>query len=210
MLGKVIDLLKNQSFIIPTLFLKNYRTLGINDTQFILLCYLMNMDSSFNPKQMAIDLNIDLEDIMKELSNLADNGLLKIDIVNKKVREEHVNLDDLYQKLAFLIVNEKETKEQSNLFDIFEKEFGRTLSPIEYETIAAWQNDYNDELVLLALKEAVFNGVSNLRYIDKILHEWYKKGIKTEQDVLNERKKYQSNKSTKKLMDYDWLNERDN
>lgn len=207
MLGKVIDLLKSQPFIIPSLFLKNYRLLEINDTQFVLLCYLMNVDNSFNPKQISNDLNMPLEEVMNELTILADKELLKIDVVNKKVREEYVNLDPLYQKLAFLIVNEKEKKERTNLFDIFEKEFGRTLSPIEYETIATWQSDYQDELVLLALKEAVFNGVNNLRYIDKILHDWQKKGIKNEKDVLADRKNYHTKKTTKKLVDYDWLNE---
>ena len=57
------------------------------------------------------------------------------------------------------------------------------------------------------LKEAVFNGVNNLRYIDKIIREWSKKGIKTEEDVINDRKKFQTKKSNKELFDYDWLNE---
>ena len=36
-----------------------------------------------------------------------------------------------------------------------------------------------------------------------------KKGIKTEQDIINDRKKFENKKSNKKLFDYDWLNERD-
>ena len=49
------------------------------------------------------------------------------------------------------------------------------LSPMEYEIIKAWlDNDMSEELIKEALKEATFNGVSNLRYIDKILYEWGK------------------------------------
>ena len=39
-----------------------------------------------------------------------------------------------------------------------------------------------------SVKEAVFNGVSNLRYIDKILYEWGKAGIKNVNDVEEMRK----------------------
>ena len=78
---------------------------------------------------------------------------------------------------------------------------------MEYEIIKVWLEDYDEETIKLAVKEASFNGVSNLRYIDKILHEWQKKGIKNEQDIINDRKKHQSLKVTKKVMDYDWLNE---
>ena len=80
---------------------------------------------------------------------------------------------------------------------------------MDYEIIASWQKEFNDELILAALKEAVFNGVTNLRYIDKIIRDWHKNGIKTEKDILNHKKKYQEKKSNKKLFDYDWLNEQD-
>ena len=81
---------------------------------------------------------------------------------------------------------------------------------MDYEIISDWQKDFDDKLILLALKEAVFNNVTNLRYIDKIIRDWSKKGIKTEEDIINDRKKFESKKSNKKLFDYDWLNERDN
>ena len=35
------------------------------------------------------------------------------------------------------------------------------------------------------------------------------KGIKNEQDVINDKKQFQSKKINKQLIDYDWLNERD-
>ena len=57
-------------------------------------------------------------------------------------------------------------KEERNLFTIFEKEFGRPLSPMELETISGWvdADRYPDELILLALKEAVFAGKLHFRY----------------------------------------------
>lgn len=208
MLGKVIDILKDNSINIPSILFKNYRNLNITDSELIILIYLINSDKTFNPKKISKDLNFKLNETMSLITSLTDKGLIKIDVINKKVREEIFNLNELYNKLAFLIINGKETK-SNNIFDVFEKEFGRTLSPMDYEIISDWQKDFDDNLILLALKEAVFNNVNNLRYIDKIIRDWSKKGIKTEQDVINDRKKFESKKSNKKLFDYDWLNERD-
>lgn len=209
MLGKVIDLIRNEPFYIPNILLKNYRKLNITDSELIVLVYLINTDISFNPKQIAKDLNFDLSEIINIITSLTEKGILKIDIINKKVREEVINLEELYKKLGFIVVNDEIKENSNNIFDIFEKEFGRTLSPIDYEIITDWQKNYNDEIILLALKEAVFNGVNNLRYIDKILIDWNKKGIKNEQDIINDRKSFQSKKQNKKLFDYDWLNEQD-
>ena len=208
MLGKVIDLLKEQPFLIPSILLKNYRKLDITDSELIVLIYLINLNNSFNPKQISKDLNFELTELMEIINSLMEKGIIKIEVLNKKIREEIINLDELYNKLSFIVMNEEE-ESNNNLFSIFEREFGRTLSPLDYEIITDWQKDFTEELILLALKEAVFNGVTNWRYIDKIIRQWHKKGIKNEQDVINDKKQFQSKKSNKQLFDYDWLNERD-
>ncbi|NMO98000.1 DnaD domain-containing protein [Paenibacillus lemnae] len=79
----------------------------------------------------------------------------------------------------------EQEKEERNMFTIFEKEFGRPLSPMELETISGWidQDRYPDELILLALKEAVFAGKVHLRYIDRILLEWSRNRVRTAQDA---------------------------
>ena len=79
-----------------------------------------------------------------------------------------------------------------------------------YEKIASIISDEvikdNEEV----LKEAVLNGVSSIRYIDKILYEWDKKGIKTSEDVrhfLNSKNK--ENKEPVEVFDYDWFDDED-
>ncbi len=210
MLEKFVEILKKEPFYVPNILLKNYRKLDITDSELIVLIYLLNSDSCFNPKQIVKDLNFKLDEVMNIINSLVEKNVLKIDVVNKKIREEIINLDELYKKLAFIIINNETKNQTTNIFDAFEKEFGRTLSPMDYQIISEWQKDFSDELILLALKEAVFNGVNNLRYIDKIIHDWHKKGIKTEQDIINDRQKFQNKKANKELFDYDWLNERDN
>ncbi|MFC5531801.1 DnaD domain protein [Cohnella yongneupensis] len=61
-----------------------------------------------------------------------------------------------------------------SIFVLFEQEFGRPLTPMEYETINSWldQDQYAEELIRFALKESVFAGKLHFRYIDRILLEW--------------------------------------
>ncbi len=63
-----------------------------------------------------------------------------------------------------------------------------------------------------AVREATFNGVSNLRYIDKILYEWGKKGITTVQDVDKMRKKREKKEEKDvdidmEFMDWSWFDD---
>jgi len=77
---------------------------------------------------------------------------------------------------------------------------------MEYEIINAWlEKDFSEELILGALKEAVYNGVSSLRYIDKILYEWQKKGYNTLKEVNEGLTKKNEKKAPVELFDYNWL-----
>lgn len=205
-MDKIIELLKDGTITIPKLFLNKYKELNITEKEFILLMYLMNYTSSFNPKQIGLEIGYDYKEILELVNNLCEKGLMEIEIrTENKIKSEYINLDKLYNKLAFLVMNNKNREEPKNLFSTFEKEFGRTLSPIEYELINAWKDkNFSEELILAALKEAVLNGVSNLRYIDKILYEWNRKGIKDPKDI-EKKKEVQGKKE--KLFKYDWLNE---
>ena len=141
-------------------------------------------------------------ELMSLVDSLTDKGFIKVEVKknDKGIMEEVILLDGFYSKIS-LIMREDINKKQedsinnSNIYETIEKEFGRTLSPIEAEIISAWlDNNTSEELIKEALKEAIFNGVSSLRYIDKILYEWGKKGIKTVKDVENNRKKKNDNK----------------
>lgn len=205
---KVINLIKDNNLVVPKLLLYNYKKLNINETELVILIYLINeKDLTFNPKKISSDLGIELEDVMNNFESLISKNLIKID--NKKingVRTELVNLDELYLKMSYLIMDEEEKKE-STIYDLFEEKFGRTLSPMEYTIIGGWlELGYSEEIIKLALDEAVYNGVYKLNYIDKILYEWDRKGIKNKEDKLKNDTNYKKNHNEKKeVVDYDWL-----
>lgn len=211
MMEKVVDLLKNDKMVIPRTLLFHYKDLKITEEECIVLCYLLNENSILNLKKIEQDLKINKMHVLEVIDSLVSKDILKIEVMKTgNIREDRINIDALYHKLAFFIVSEPEKKEENNLFDCFEKEFGRTLSPIEFEIIKGWgENHFSEELILCALKEAVYNGVFRLNYIDKILFEWKKKGIQTKEDVEKNSKEFVSKKKAIKeeVFDYDWLNE---
>ena len=209
MTGKIIELMKQGHILVPTALLQNYKKLKLTDKELIVLIYLLGV-REFDPEKMSKDLKIKTTDALKLVDSLTSKDIMKISVKSGKVCEEYIDLDEMYNKLAMNIINDKEETPKITIYDKFEKEFGRTLSPTEYEIIGAWlESNYTEQLISLALKEAVYNGVTNLRYIDKILSQWHKKGIKNENDIKKEREIRNKQKQKKEVFDYDWLNEND-
>ncbi len=221
--SKLVEMYKDGNIVVPLYIFKKYKEFNITLNEFIFLMYLCNKGNQilFDPNGFSNELNIELEEIMEMVSDLGEKNLLKVEVVKseKKVMEEIIQLDDFYNKLSLITMDDinssKQDSSNNNVFEIIEKEFGRTLSPIEFEIIQAWlDNGISQELVIEALKEATFNGVSNLRYIDKILYEWGKDGVKTKMDVEKRKQKRKKNiqKDEEKdldldIMEWDWFDE---
>ncbi|MDO4963710.1 MAG: DnaD domain protein [bacterium] len=212
-MNQIVELLKSKNYQLSKELLFNYKKLNISEQELIIIIYLDNQqDNIYNPKKISDDLNIEFNSTLEFINKLCEKGILKLEMEKiNNVRNEVISMDLLYEKLAFSLTQDS-PKDESNIYDIFETEFGRTLSPMEFEIINGWLNiGYSEELIKMALKEATYNGVSNLRYIDKIIYEWDKKGIKTKEDVEKNRKSFKNNSSkNKELFDYDWLNDTDN
>lgn len=217
----LVEIFSDGNIVVPMYFLKRYKDLKITLEEFVFLMYLYNLGNKylFDPNKFSSDLNIDLSTVMNYISSLTDKGLIRVEVLknDKGLMEEVVILDDFYKKLSLITIGEANNSSSvdSDIFSIIEKEFGRTLSPIEYEIIKAWlDNNMSEDLIKEAIKEATFNGVSNLRYIDKILYEWGKNGIKTVKDVENNRKKRNAKKKDEvvdddllDMVDWDWFDE---
>lgn len=213
----IMEFFKNGHLVIPLFFLKNYDKLSISLEEFILLMYLYNQGNPFvfNPQKISQDLNYDLVKTMDLIDSLTRKHLIRVEVIKneKGVMEEYVNLEDFFHKITKLVLDKATPKvDATNVFELVEKEFGRTLSQMEYEIIKAWlENDTSEELIKEALKEAVYNGVTNLRYIDKILYEWGKKGLKTKEDVQKYQNKRREEPKEEKqpLFEYDWFDDED-
>ena len=201
-------LIKEKDWCFKKLLFKIVKDFTLNVAELQLLIYFINQD------ELVFDLNaiklitfMDEKTIMGSFTSLTSKGLISMSVVKQATGmvTEVIDLSNVYKAIVSDINTNIKAKTSDNIFGIFEKEFGRPLSPIEFEIINAWlKAGMNEELILGALKEATFNGVSNLRYIDKIIYEWGKKGFKTMTDVNNHLKRKEL-EETKVLFDYNWL-----
>lgn len=214
MTDKLIKVLKEGSATVPFELIKSYKKINLTEQELIFIIYILNTNNMFNPKEISNNLNINVAECLKLVESLSDKDIINIKTVkNNGITEEIIDTENLYKKIAYLYIeennSEKDDKNKStDIYSEFEQEFGRTLSPIEYELIGSWRDINSDEIITLALKEAVYNGVNNLRYIDKILHEWNKKGLKTKEAIMKNKMTFVNKRVEKKeLFDYDWLNE---
>ena len=122
---------------------------------------------------------------------------------------EEVDLANIYEEIESNIIDDAKEEEKVSVFQVFESEFGRPLSSMEIEIIKAWlDNGTSEELVIGALKEAKYNGVDSLRYIEKIIYEWNKKKFKTMKDV-EAHLRHRQDSGQQELFDYDWLSDYD-
>lgn len=217
----MIDIFKQGHIVIPLFMLQHYKELKLEIGEFLFLMYLYNLGNKFifDPSKFASDLNLDIKDVMNYIGALSDKHFIRVEVMknDKGLMEEMVLMDDFYSKLSLITmdeINNASSTDSSNIYEVIEKEFGRTLSPMEYEIIRAWlDNGMSEELIQEAIKEATYNGVSNLRYIDKILYEWSKLGIKTVKDVSDNKKKRAKDKEEASsdvdmdIMDWDWFDD---
>ena len=198
----------NKDLIIPEYLIKYISNFDLTVNELILLLYFLNNKdkSTLNTKKISNDIYISEIDILNIINSLQEKGLISIEMSKEnKIIEEYISLDMFYAKINSMLI-EKEKEDNSNdIYSKIEKEFGRTLSPIEYETISNWlESKIPEDLILSALKESILNNALSIRYIDKILFEWNKKGYKSSSDIVY---KKNDDEYVEKLYDCDWLNE---
>lgn len=190
-------ILEQGSLSIPNLLLTTYSRLGLKEEEFLLLLHVYaNIQKGHffpTPNELSNHMSISAAECTKLLRNLIQRGFLYIEESEQNgIMYEKYSLKPLWEKLYEFTLATQEKEKEKNLYTIFEQEFGRPLSPIECETLAYWidQDHHDPDIILSALKEAVISGKLNFRYIDRILFEWKKNGIKTLEQAKKHAQKF--------------------
>ncbi|SHE38161.1 DNA replication protein DnaD [Seinonella peptonophila] len=224
---EMVHLLQSGSIAFPVFLLTRYHQIGLSEQEILLLMQIMVFQEKEHRLLPSVEeisqrMSLSNDQIAKMLRKLLEEGYIQIDENNDTgLLEESYSLTPLWLKIAEEFEVESQTNiSQSSLtdqiFHQFEQEFGRPLSPYEYEMIAQWldQDEHSPELIEAALQEAVFCSKVNFRYIDRILLEWKRNEIKTVDQAIEYarrfRKKgvlYQSNEgeAPKKFSFYNWV-----
>ena len=209
--GKLNKVIEDGNIVIPVYILKNFKKLNLTMEEFVFLMYLYNKQDKidFNPEKMALDLNIDIMEVMGYVSVLTDKGYLALDVIKTEnnILEEVINLSNFYEKISLLIINNQETEDDNYLFKYIERELGRPLSTMEMDLISKWlKNGISEELIKEAVNMALNDGVYSLKYIDKILFDWKSRGYTRVEDIKVKEAKTKENDEIE-LDDWNWLDD---
>ena len=205
----------NKKFVVDANFIREASKLNLSLSEFLLLLYFENADDlTFDLDIISKKLKVDKEEIMNAFNSLLSKQM--ISLISEKneagKRYDKVSLEGFYQNIQESRSKEKKGKIKEDIFTKFESEFRRPLTGTEFEIIKTWlEKMYNEDLIIKALEEAVYNGATDIRYIDTILYEWSKKGFNTREDVENYYKnRYESKKLEEtNVFDYNWLEDYD-
>lgn len=212
MKANLLAWLQEGTVTVPSLLFSEYRNLGLNETELVLLLNIHSFLEKGNdfptPEELSTRMTVSISDCNEMLRRMMQRGFLEIiDEYSKEgIRFEKYSIKPLWERLIeqFLINNRISQEisaktEETDLYTCFEKEFGRPLSPFECESLAMWMDDDHHDPIIIkaALREAVMSGKLNFRYIDRILFEWKKNGIKTIEQAKSHGQKFRQKQVSK-------------
>lgn len=216
---QLINILSSKKMVLSTYLIKIALDAKLSLNEFLVLVYFDNsFNSSLDIELISNTLGLDEASTMEAFNGLMIKGLVNIesrkDLENRM--HEVVTMCGVYDLVCDDALEVVQEEVKTDIFKTFEKELGRTISSMELELINGWLTvGVPEEIILGALREAVYNGVTSFKYIDRIIYEWDKKGFKTMDDVnkhLMSRREMKSNnesisKKEQEVADYDWVNE---
>lgn len=167
------ELLNSQCIDFRKLLILKAKSLKITDQECFLLLVIMTMNDigmkPITPSQIGQLCSLSLQQIDKTLISLVDKHF---------IARKRGTLDLLPIQKMLLNQNVEEEKDV-DLISIFENAFGRSLNQMELEIINTFKRSgFDDQMILDALNESVKAGVINFRYIEKILDNWSRYGVK--------------------------------
>lgn len=134
----------------------------------------------------------EVENLPLEILEVENRGQLNTnnEILNNK--SNNMNIISTINNNGIPIVNQNK---KDTIFDFLQKELGRTLSSTEIEKVKEWEDN---ELTRYAVKVAILNGAYTINYIDTIIYNWQKLGIKSVSQAQEETKRHRDKKISKK------------
>ena len=150
------------------------------------------------------------------IKNLVEKGYLETEIIykegTKEILKRYLKIikggylkklkEGIYENLKdnnTSINNTSINIYNNNIYEFIEQNFGRTLSPLEYEEITEWKDT---ELTRYAIKQSVISNKCSIKYISRILNAYERENIKTVQQAQEREREYVEAKKNKKEKKY--------
>lgn len=154
------------------------------------------------------DLNKLLNSVNKEEIIKYDYGvnLDNVDIHNVCLQEDTQINKDIINKEELNKDNNSSISIKEQIIDLLQDN-GFIITPLQYETINTWC-DYDYELIKYVIRNALNNNKINISYIDKVLYNYHKKGIKTVQQAVADDENFKEKAEKRTQWRYETASER--
>jgi len=122
----------------------------------------------------------------------------EIDIeIEKEIEiEKDVEKKITGNNVTAMLPEKKTDTDTKKIIKCYEENVGM-ITPAIAELLFSYLDNMNVELILQAIKIATINNKRNTRYIQGILNDWNRKGLKTLLDIENEEQNFKQNKKSK-------------
>ena len=201
------DAFKSGNLVLPSALLLHFKELFPSSDDFLVwqFFYLQNTSAldELSPSQIAETIGKELADVNQSISNLTENGLLQYRTIELNGEIELIfdaslafeRLDNLLDSQTPAAIAPNSKNQLKDLVETFQQELGRLLTPFEIEDLSKTvkEDGIKADLIKEALREAVFNGKPNWKYIQAILRNWRHEGIQSVAQVEAKRAEREAN-----------------
>ena len=201
------DAFKSGNLVLPSALLLHFKELFPSSEDFLVwqFFYLQNTTAlgDVSPSQIAEIIGKEVADVNQSISNLTENGLLQYRTIELNGEIELIfdaslafeRLDSLLDTQTPVTTAPNPQNQLKDLVETFQQELGRLLTPFEIEDLSKTvkEDGIKADLIKEALREAIFNGKSNWKYIQAILRNWRHEGIQSVAQVEAKRAEREAN-----------------
>lgn len=201
------DAFKSGNLVLPSALLLHFKELFPSSEDFLVwqFFYLQNTTAlgDVSPSQIAEIIGKEVADVNQSISNLTENGLLQYRTIELNGEIELIfdaslafeRLDSLLDSQTPAAIAPNPQNQLKDLVETFQQELGRLLTPFEIEDLSKTvkEDGIKADLIKEALREAVFNGKPNWKYIQAILRNWRHEGIQSVAQVEAKRAEREAN-----------------
>ena len=201
------DAFKSGNLVLPSALLLHFKELFPSSEDFLVwqFFYLQNTTAlgDVSPSQIAEIIGKEVADVNQSISNLTENGLLQYRTIELNGEIELIfdaslafeRLDSLLDTQTSAATTPNSKNQLKDLVETFQQELGRLLTPFEIEDLSKTvkEDGIKADLIKEALREAVFNGKPNWKYIQAILRNWRHEGIQSVAQVEAKRAEREAN-----------------
>lgn len=138
--------------------------------------------------------------LLKEIENIKTIEFKKI-VADEYNKRDTVSIPYIYPMDTTVTASVSDTvsetdSEIAEITKCYEENIG-LLTPATAEKLFDYLKDTNKDLIIKAIKTASINNKRTMKYIQGILNDWDRKGIKTLLDVENEEQNFKNTKNKK-------------